>query len=909
MVELETEAREARDALTIQLEALAGEKSTVAEELAKAAEREKELLAQHEARTSELTQQLEIGRQQYSEREKALLENIGRLKEESQSAGQTVSEEAEKLKKTIATMNEDHESALNIQQQTISRSLAENDSKLADTLRAAEAETQTSLEALKEDYEAKLTDARQKQTKAVEIVKKLKAATATKLQGAHKALADEKAAFEQEKSDLESKLKSEYEACATELSQEHATLMKEWDAKLSAKDKEHEDSLLSARNEREKEREQLSQEHNMKVSSLQEALDAASSQLQDASTTKETERQLEAKLKEAQEQHQKQLEEMADTHANELKKERLAAQEQVQQLKTQQEETAAKLAAEKENVFEASKQELELRLQELSTKHAEEMNSLQERMATHSDDLKRHFKEKVQVTENKLVEETKSFGEQLTAKEAQLVNIVRQMNEKNTALTTLERQHEALQTKFSSDVVVKQALQKKMDELQKQLAQSVANSSTATQSLLQEQEKVEREKIALEETLRNTVQERDANKNKVEELMGKLEALGSNLNITLDEQNILRSELESASKKAAKLDTTESELNSLRDQINKLKLEQTKSNSLLEKLQAEKEANSRNHGQRTALVGMLEEQLADLNDKNSEINAKFEAAKYDLSARDEDMQSLQEQLLNAQKSVTDTQNSRRQASDSLSSAQKGADAKKSKMIDTLQREVQSLQQQMAKKSAAAQKLIQQREFECIELRKTTKTLQQEVDKGSLSDRRIFELAAQQSNRESAAASEIDVRDKIVDKLTGKLVVQDGDLAKAEYSVKSFENQVEELCRIRRREDVNLDYLKSIVVQYLSKPPGASEREALLPVLATLLQFDANDYKVIEDGKSRLSWWGSVAPIVIAPPTQAPVPQEQAAPLLSAEVSVSRTTSADAAAPLNNGRSRTTSMEF
>ena len=72
------------------------------------------------------------------------------------------------------------------------------------------------------------------------------------------------------------------------------------------------------------------------------------------------------------------------------------------------------------------------------------------------------------------------------------------------------------------------------------------------------------------------------------------------------------------------------------------------------------------------------------------------------------------------------------------------------MIETLQREVQSIQQQMAKKSAVAQKLIQQREAECIELRKTTKALQLEVDKGSLSDRRIFELAAQQSNRESVA---------------------------------------------------------------------------------------------------------------------------------------------------------------
>jgi hypothetical protein len=32
---------------------------------------------------------------------------------------------------------------------------------------------------------------------------------------------------------------------------------------------------------------------------------------------------------------------------------------------------------------------------------------------------------------------------------------------------------------------------------------------------------------------------------------------------------------------------------------------------------------------------MLEEQLADLNEKNSELNAKLEAAKYELSSRDD----------------------------------------------------------------------------------------------------------------------------------------------------------------------------------------------------------------------------------------------------------------------------------
>jgi chromosome segregation ATPase len=208
---------------------------------------------------------------------------------------------------------------------------------------------------------------------------------------------------------------------------------------------------------------------------------------------------------------------------------------------------------------------------------------------------------------------------------------------------------------------------------------------------------------------------------------------------------------------------------------------------------------------------------------------------YDLSQRDDAIQELKDELEKMKRELQDAKTARKQASDSLSTAQKGTDAKKAKMVESLQRELQSLQQQMARKSAAAQKLLQEREKECAELQKANNALQQEVDKGTLSDRRIFELAAKQSNRESVAHAEIEIRDKLVERLTEALLDRDSELASAEHIVQRVEGQVEELCRVRRREDVNLDYLKSIVVQFLSKPPGSSERAALLPVLATLLQ--------------------------------------------------------------------------
>merc|ERR1712151_1330547 len=304
---------------------------------------------------------------------------------------------------------------------------------------------------------------------------------------------------------------------------------------------------------------------------------------------------------------------------------------------------------------------------------------------------------------------------------------------------------------------------------------------------------------------------------------------------------------------------------------------------IVSRLQSEKDNNERKHGQRTALVGMLEAQLAELNDAHDEANSKLEAALYDLSERDDNIVSLKDQLERAESQIKDLQQNKREIvhapSHTNNSTQQtyannnsDADAKKSKMVDALQKEVMSLQQQMARKSAAAQRLIQEREAECMQLRKMNQQLQKEVDVGTLSDKRIIELAAQQSNRDSKAAGELEVRDKIVKRLTSTLISRDSDLAEVEYNYQHVSDTVEELSRVHRREDVNLDYLKSIIVQYLSKPPGSSERASLLPVIATLLQFDKRDYKAIEEGAQKVSWWGQIMPTVInAPDGQKPPP--------------------------------------
>ena len=93
---------------------------------------------------------------------------------------------------------------------------------------------------------------------------------------------------------------------------------------------------------------------------------------------------------------------------------------------------------------------------------------------------------------------------------------------------------------------------------------------------------------------------------------------------------------------------------------------------------------------------------------------------------------------------------------------------------------------------------------------------------------------------------------------------------------------------------------------------------MLPVLATLLQSDQNDYAMIEEGKNKMSWWGSVDPKVIGSAEEdssaysyvssfasmlaGPTATDSTA-AGSAEVSVSQPSSEQP------GRSRTSSLQF
>jgi chromosome segregation ATPase len=620
----------------------------------------------------------------------------------------------------------------------------------------------------------------------------------------------------------------------------------------------------------------------VKISTLEEQLRVAQETV--VSQTNDMDASLQAQLSAAEEKHDQAIQKLSMEHESALQKLRdeydaaMVPGESVAEL----EEGARRLTEELEAVRQAADAE---------------KASMRQAMEQHVDQMTAQFKEKLDSLRTKATEEVNGLQKSMQEKDEKMAQLIEKFKALTATSTKLRDDNVALKSKLDAEMNTQKEIRAQLQSTKKQLEDTVANSSATATSLLKQQEFLESEKAKLENLTKSLRSELQSKANMVEELSGKLEALSDNLNALTQDQKAQDEKLEQASKQEARLQASEAEVSSLREQISKLKLEMTKNATLVEKLQAEKEANERNRGQRTALVGMLESQLSEMNDKYADANAKLEAALYDLSQKGDVIQGDAERIRKLEQELEESKLQVKRTAESLAAAQKGADAKSNKMLEALQKELQTTKQQMVRKSAAAQQLLQQRETECAELRKTNQALQQEVDKGSYSDRRIFELAAKQSNRESYQTGEIEVRDSIIDRLKAALLERDGDLASAEKHAYEVERQIEELFRIRRREDVNIDYLKSIVVQFLSLPPGSTERAGLLPVLATLLQFDDGDYKIIEEGKNRVNWWGSsVVPKMISPPAATTNHTG------SAEVSVTSST-------LQPSAKRTTSLQF
>eukprot|EP01035_Chromulina_nebulosa_P018385 gene18385-24084_t len=261
-------------------------------------------------------------------------------------------------------------------------------------------------------------------------------------------------------------------------------------------------------------------------------------------------------------------------------------------------------------------------------------------------------------------------------------------------------------------------------------------------------------------------------------------------------------------------------LTALSDQVNQLQNNLEDKNSLITRLRTEAQTNERNHAMRTAMLATCESQL--------------EILKSELILKDKNSQDSFEQ------------NEMTLKQDEYESAISQLKLQHDENIENIKRDY-------AKKSTLARSLMTEKEEEAKLLSAKVVELQKEIASGAPSERRIFELAQTQAKRDGFHSIHSDNREVAFQQLQDTLAQKDLELAKLQQKILDINTEVAELRRISRRETVNMDYLKNITLQYMTFPIASPERLSLIPVLATLLQFNSKEISEVDKAAKDPNW--------------------------------------------------------
>ena len=122
-----------------------------------------------------------------------------------------------------------------------------------------------------------------------------------------------------------------------------------------------------------------------------------------------------------------------------------------------------------------------------------------------------------------------------------------------------------------------------------------------------------------------------------------------------------------------------------------------------------------------------------------------------------------------------------------------------------------------------------------------------------SERRILELAELQARREDAVrkaeTEAASLRQQLQElRRRAKALKDENELLQAQQS---------EDGRSQSRSQVNIDYLKSVLVRFLAFDPQHPQRRALVPVIATILQFSPEELRAVETVRPQTAGWLSM----------------------------------------------------
>ncbi|TYZ57639.1 hypothetical protein PybrP1_003391 [[Pythium] brassicae (nom. inval.)] len=176
--------------------------------------------------------------------------------------------------------------------------------------------------------------------------------------------------------------------------------------------------------------------------------------------------------------------------------------------------------------------------------------------------------------------------------------------------------------------------------------------------------------------------------------------------------------------------------------------------------------------------------------------------------------------------------------------------------DACRRDVERVEAESKHKSKLALQAVLAKEAEVARLASRLAELEEDVRSGDADHRKIFEVAQLQAKREAEARAQA----QQLAEMAARLEDAARQIQQLQEEKQRHDGELTALMQTQRREGVNMEYLKNVVVQYMSFRPGSSQQSRLVPVLSTLLEFSARDLTEIRSASSarRSSWtsWGA-----------------------------------------------------
>ncbi|CAM9144739.1 unnamed protein product [Choristocarpus tenellus] len=279
----------------------------------------------------------------------------------------------------------------------------------------------------------------------------------------------------------------------------------------------------------------------------------------------------------------------------------------------------------------------------------------------------------------------------------------------------------------------------------------------------------------------------------------------------------------------ADLESVRGKMNAQLNELEGLKQVLNERDALLARIRTESQSAETVHATRTAMIATMQQEVVGLKGLLADKDKELQKCHTSANSLHQQCAKLERALADVHASLAKEKELKGQEEEQRKTEQQ---AHNKDVEDAVLQERREWEERFAeasadsaRRSAMARKMAKENEMQVLALRTQIAKLEVSAS-GDLSEKRIIELAQTQAAKGSRMVQQLEEREKYIQRLKASL---ENHERLAEEN-KCLRQQVSDASRRERREGVNLEYLKNVIVKYMAFSVGSSERATLVPVI-------------------------------------------------------------------------------